>query len=274
MHDATLINPAYAGSSEALVLTLQGRLQWLSAVGGPSAEVLSAHSPIPGAPLSAGLRLLNESVGSGNRMAVSPALVYRMPVGKGKFSSGLSVNVNRYTPGYQDLLLYNNDDWVFALQESMWVVTLGSGFYYSTDKFYAGIAVPEILPASQHDPEKSIFRRHFRQYIFHTGKVFHINHDVVLKPNLLLSIPEQGVAYGDINMNVLFRETLWLGASYRTSNLVAGLAQVQLNSQWRLGYSWDMPLQKNQFYGSDSHEISLQYSFTFDRTSVRSPRYF
>jgi type IX secretion system PorP/SprF family membrane protein len=274
MHDASVINPAYAGSNDAMVISLHGRVQWISAMGGPSTQVLSAHTPLPGVPLTAGVRLLNESIGSGHRMAVSPALGYRMPVGKGKVTGGLSANINHYTPGYQNLLLYNQNDEVFALRESMWVVTLGVGLYYSTNKFYAGFAVPEIVPATAPDPEKNIFRRHLRQYVFHTGKVFSINHDVLLKPNILISVPEQGVAYTDFNMNVLFRETLWLGASYRTSNLLAGLVQVQLSSQWRFGYSWDMPLKKNQLYGSDSHEVSLQYSFTFDRTAVRSPRYF
>ncbi|AHM62163.1 hypothetical protein D770_19560 [Flammeovirgaceae bacterium 311] len=274
MHDASVINPAYAGSNEAMVISLHGRVQWINAIGAPNTQILAAHTPLPGVPLAAGVRLLNESIGSGSRMAFSPALAYRMSVGKGKIAGGLSANMNRYTPGYQNLLLYNEDDKVFALRESMWVVTLGAGLYYSSNKFYAGFAVPEILPATAPDPERNIFRRHLRQYVFHTGKVFTLNHDVLLKPNLLVSIPEQGVAYTDLNMNVLFRETLWLGASYRTSHLVAGLVQLQLSSQWRFGYSWDMPLKKNQLYGSDSHEISLQYSFTFDRTAVRSPRYF
>ncbi len=274
MHDATVINPAYAGSAEALALTLQARMQWTHTSGAPAVQIFSAHSPLPGSSLSAGLRLLHESVGSGRRMSISPTLVHRIKVGKGAFAGGLSGNVNHYTPGYENLLLYNQADKVFALRESLWIVTLGAGLYYATDKFYAGFAVPEIVPASRPDPERNIFRRHLRQYVFHTGKVISINHDVVLKPNLIISMPEQGVAYADLNLNALFRETLWLGASYRTSHLLGGLVQVQLNSQWRLGYAWDMALKGNQFYGSDSHEISLQYIFNFDRASVRSPRYF
>ena len=274
MHDATVINPAYAGSADALSLTLQARMQWVRTDGAPNTQIFSAHAPVSGIPFAAGMRMLHEAVGSGRRMTLSPSWVYRKPLAKGVVSAGLSGNISRYSPGYQNLLLLHKDDDVFALQESMWIVTLGAGFFYATDKFYAGLAVPEIVPASKPDPERNIFRRHLRQYIFHTGKVFSLNHDVLLKPNLLLSIPEQGVAYADFNMNVLFRETLWLGASYRTSHLLGGLVQLQLNSQWKLGYAWDMPLQRNQFYGTDTHEISLQYTFSFDRTGVRSPRYF
>lgn len=274
MHDPTVINPSYAGHADALAITLQSRLQWINVDGAPNAQVLSVHTPLPGAPFAMGLRLLHESAGSGRRMAVSPALVYRKQLGKGTLAAGISTNITRYTPGYQNLLLYHREDKVFALRESIWVVTLGSGFFYATDKFYAGFAVPEILPATNSDPEVNIFRRHLRQYVFHTGKVIALNDDVILKPNLLLSIPEHGVAYADLNINVLFRETLWLGASYRTSHLLGGLVQVQLNSQWRLGYAWDLPLWGNQLYGTDSHEISLQYIFSFDRSGVRSPRYF
>lgn len=274
MHDATVINPAYAGSGDALALTLQARMQWVNTEGAPAVQVLSAHTPLPGIPFAAGIRLLHETVGTGRHMAVSPSFVYRFSTGKGSFAGGLSTNISRYTPGFQNLLLYHKEDQVFALREPLWVVTLGAGLYYSTDRFYAGFAVPEIVPASTPDPERNIFSRHLRQYVFHTGKVFSLNHDVLLKPNLLVSIPEQGVVYADLNMNVLFRETLWLGASYRTSQLLGGLVQVQLNSQWKLGYAWDMPLSRDQLYGSNSHEISLQYSFTFDRSGVRSPRYF
>jgi type IX secretion system PorP/SprF family membrane protein len=274
MHDATVINPAYAGSADALAFTLQARMQWINTVGAPSVQILSGHTPLPGIPFAAGVRLLHESVGNGRHMAVSPAFVYRVTEGKKSFAGGLSTNISRYTPGYENLLLYHKDDAIFALRESMWVVTLGAGLFYSTDRFYAGFAVPEIIPASKPDPERNIFSRHLRQYIFHTGKVFTLNHDVLLKPNLLLSIPEEGVAYADINLNALFRETLWVGASYRTSQLLGGLVQLQLNSQWRLGYAWDIPLKRDRVYGSDSHEISLQYSFTYDRSGVRSPRYF
>ena len=274
MHDASVINPAYAGNADVLALTLQARMQWVRSDGAPGTQLLSLHSPLPKVPLAAGLRLLHESVGSGRRMAVSPTFVYRLKLEKGSIGGGISANINRYTPGYQDLLLLHKDDKVFTLRESVWITTLGAGFFYATDQFYAGFAVPEIVPASSPDPERSIFRRHLRQYVFHTGKVFTLNDDIKLKPNLLVSLPEQGTAYADLNMNVLFRETLWLGTSYRTSKLLAGLVQLQLNSQWRLGYSWDMPLKKNQLYGSDSHEISLQYVFSFDRTDVRSPRYF
>ena len=274
MHDPTVINPAYAGQAGALSILVQSRLQWVNTEGSPNSQVLSAHTPLPGIPFSMGVRLLHESVGSGRRMVASPAFVHRKQIGKGTLAVGLSANINRYTPGYQNLLLLHQDDKVFALRESMWVVTLGSGFFYATDKFYAGFAVPEILPATKPDPEMNIFRRHLRQYVFHTGKVISLNNDVILKPNLLISIPEHGVAYADLNMNALFRETLWLGASYRTSNMLGGLVQVQLNSQWRLGYAWDLPLRRNQHYGSDSHEVSLQYVFSFDRSGVRSPRYF
>lgn len=274
MHDASVINPAYAGNADALALTLQARMQWINTDGAPSSQLLSIHTPLPKAPLAAGVRLLHESMGSGRRMAVSPTFVYRLKLEKGAIAGGISANMNRYTPGYQNLLLYHKSDEVFTLRESVWMVTLGAGFFYSTDKFYAGIAVPEVVPASKPDPEKNIFRRHLRQYVFHTGKVFSLSEDVLLKPNLLVSLPEEGVAYADLNMSVLFRETLWLGASYRTTNLLAGLVQLQLNSQWRLGYSWDVPLKKHQLYSNNSHEISLQYIFSFDRADVRSPRYF
>ncbi|MBW3544576.1 MAG: PorP/SprF family type IX secretion system membrane protein [Bacteroidetes bacterium] len=274
MHDATIINPAYAGSAEALALTLQARLQWTQTAGAPAVQILAAHTPLPGLPLSAGLRLLHEVVGSGRRMSVSPALVHRIRLGKGSIAGGLSANINHYTPGYENLLLYNEADKAFTLRESVWVVTLGAGLYYATDRFYVGFSVPEIVPASRPDPERNIFGRHLRQYAFHTGKVITLSHDVKLKPNLLLSVPEEGVTYADMNLNALFRETLWLGVSYRTTNLLGGLVQLQLNDQWRLGYAWDMPLKGNHYYGADSHEISLQYVFSFDRTGVRSPRYF
>lgn len=274
MHDASVINPAYAGSADALAITLQARRQWQKTDGAPNTQVLSIHAPLGKIPLAAGMRLLHESVGTGRRMAVSPAFVYRLKLEKGSIAAGISANMNRYTPGYQHLLLYHKNDEVFTLNQPVWMLTLGAGFYYATNKFYAGLAVPEILPATRTDAGQNIFRRHLRQYVFHTGKVIALSEDVVLKPNLLISLPEQGAAYADLNLNALFRETLWLGASYRTSRLLAGLVQLQLNTQWRLGYSWDMPFDRRHLYANDSHEISLQYVFTFDRTDVRSPRYF
>jgi type IX secretion system PorP/SprF family membrane protein len=274
MHDATAINPAYAGSANAMSISLHARMQWISAEGAPTNQIFSAHTPLSDTRLAAGLRLQHETVGQGRRMQVSPSLAYRLPLGKGHIASGLNANINRYSPGYRNLLIYHPDDATFGLQESVWVLTFGSGLYYESARMNFGISVPEIMPAKRPVPEASLFKRHLRQYVLHAGRAFQLSPDVVLKPNMLLSVPEQGAAYADANLNVLFRNALWLGASYRSTQQLAGLLQLQLNSQWRLGYSWDMPLKPQQVYGSDTHEISLQYSFIYDRSSVRSPRYF
>src|SRR5687767_1328866 len=63
MFNPFMINPAYAGSRDALSGVLLFRQQWAGIEGAPSTQTFSTHSGIGKTKLAAGLNLVNDAIG-------------------------------------------------------------------------------------------------------------------------------------------------------------------------------------------------------------------
>ena len=65
----------------------------------------------------------------------------------------------------------------------------------------------------------------------------------------------------DLNANVLIKETLWLGASYRTMDSFDALASVFITPDIQLGYSYDFSQTELSKVQKGSHEVMLKFRF-------------
>ena len=275
VYDATTLNPAYAGSQEALSLTAQYRLQWQGVEGAPGFQSFSAHTPVASHKLGLGLRLTNDQIGGYSQQTISPIFAYRIRLSAHRFiAAGLQAGLIRQKAVYDKLHLRDPDDPAFSSQPTVYTASFGSGIFYGSKRFYAGFSVPDLFPDLGSALQHQSYRYAIRTYIAHAGWVLDVHPEIKIKPNFLLAVPEQGSVYADVNALLLLREVLWLGASYRLQQGVALLTQLQLNPQLAIGYSYDLPLKSAVHYGAPSHELSVQYRFYFVKTGVPSPRYF
>ena len=83
-----------------------------------------------------------------------------------------------------------------------------------------------------------------------------------------------GITNRPINCNVLFRNTIWLGVSYRTGDAVIAILEYQVIPQLRIGYAYDATTSDLNNYSSGTHEIMLGFDFGRDLAKIKSPRYF
>jgi type IX secretion system PorP/SprF family membrane protein len=63
MFNGLLINPAYAGSRDALAINLTYRKQWVGFDGAPTTSLMSVHSPIKKRRIGMGLQLWSDRIG-------------------------------------------------------------------------------------------------------------------------------------------------------------------------------------------------------------------
>ena len=63
LFNGLLINPAYAGSRDALTANLTYRQQWVGFEGAPTTQILSVHSPVNGKHIGLGLMVYNDRIG-------------------------------------------------------------------------------------------------------------------------------------------------------------------------------------------------------------------
>lgn len=109
--------------------------------------------------------------------------------------------------------------------------------------------------------------------MFTAGTLLRANPHIKLKPSLLLRKADGTPLQADLNLNLIWRERLWAGVSWRSSNEACLLLEVLPTPQLRIGYAYDLALGNMAGYHQGSHEVMLQYEFGF-QVKARDPRYF
>jgi type IX secretion system PorP/SprF family membrane protein len=105
--------------------------------------------------------------------------------------------------------------------------------------------------------------------------VVDLNRSLKLKPNILVTAVQGAPLALDLNTNLLINEVVWVGLSYRSFQSMSALVELQLTDQLRLGYAYDFPTATDWGRTSaGSHELMLNYRFTFYSSTVTTPRYF
>ena len=271
------INPAYAGSQEALNVGLYARNQWVGFEGAPRDFTFSLHSPMRDKRVSLGLMIMNDKIGARTETGFLFNYAYRIDMGTGKLSFGLatgltslSTNVNmiRYTdPG--DGLIMNPGTRALLLDFSF-------GSYYYSEKFFAGLSMPLFLKHQFNNISgkyKISFDPLATNYLLVAGYLFPLSDNYELLPSVLLKVNPSNSTQLDLNCNVIFREKVWFGTSLRTNGNMTFLFQYQANRQIRLAYSYGYEFSELSSFQKGSHEVMLLYNFKY-LIDVKSPRYF
>ncbi|MBK9448844.1 MAG: type IX secretion system membrane protein PorP/SprF [Bacteroidetes bacterium] len=281
MFNGLLLNPAYAGSKEYFSTTLLHRSQWTGWKGAPSTQIFTFHSLLRDKVSGVGLTVSNDHIGVTNRTEISGHYAYHIPLGENaKLAFGLKGGVSNYKAKLNELIYWDTDDQVFnqGVIRNL-VPNAGVGAYFYTNKFYAGLSVPQLL---SYDPREMFHigeniatlphvRRH---YYLNVGYVIELSPSVALKPSVLVRYVHGAPIQADLNMNVLLNNMFWIGASWRTGDSFVGMLEFQATKRLRVGYSYDYTLTDISRYSNGSHEIMLGYDFGYKVLKMKSPRYF
>lgn len=278
MFNGLVINPAYAGTHESPTLTASIRRQWTGISGAPQTQVLSAHSPLKFSRSAAGLMAIHDQVGVTNQYTMAGTYAYHIPVSrKAKVSVGAQAGFTYYRANYPDLDIISSnglDDPSFANSDSRFLPNLGIGAYYYTKRMYIGLSLPTLINNKWNNIDPLLVAHQQRHYFLSAGYVFSLNPDLKLKPNVLLKWVEDGPFQYDINVNLLIKEIVWVGVSYRMQDSLDGILQCNINDQFSLGYSYGYPVNGLSSLQSGTHEIVINYRIKKNKHVVLSPRYF
>jgi type IX secretion system PorP/SprF family membrane protein len=296
MYNTLAVNPAYAGSREALTLTGLYRNQWVGFDGAPKNITFTGHTPIGNA-LGLGLSFVNDKIGPITNNQIYADLAYHLKLNaKSKLAFGLKGGVNLFSGNLTQLKTSqkydaaNPTDPATALGNVNNHLTpnIGAGLYYYRDRFYMGVSSPKLLQNKIGTTEVVLNgnttttnliseRLHYFGII---GAMFDLSPNVQLKPTALLKVTEAAPIEGDFTATFVFMEKLNLGAMYRTGDAVGALLGFNITPQWTIGYSYDWSfVSKTGFnsnaYNTGSHEIMMRYDLIYkDKAKIKSPRYF
>jgi type IX secretion system PorP/SprF family membrane protein len=280
LQNGLMINPAYAGSREALSIAISGRKQWLGMSNSPVLTTVSLHSPMKNDKVAFGLMAQFMNYGVTSSQSFYAIYAYHIKLAKGKLSFGLKTGFDRSTTNYSILKGIQSGDPVFEDNEKPYLLpNVGAGVYYFSDRFFAGVSVPSFLFYRNIGSGKTQAYHSFSEYdlMITAGGLITFSQDFRFKPTVLLDYSLRNAAHInqlDFNGNFIIADVLWIGGSYRTTEQVAvGILQVQVIPQLMFGVSYDYPAGRMTTYSKGSGEVFLRYEFG-SKISVANPRYF
>jgi type IX secretion system PorP/SprF family membrane protein len=280
MFNMSSINPAYAGSREALGVSLYQRNQWLGLEGAPSTTSLSVDGVSREKNIGWNFHMYNDKLGVERATGFNGMISTRLKVSdEGNLSAGIMLGLMDYRIDLMSLgqQLYQKNDPAFYNNFSKVMPTLGFGVYYNTDKYYLGASLPSILLSRSTDLDliKSGLQKTNKQHIFlNGGFVFEINNEVKLKPSTMVKMVSGAPIEFDLNTNVWLKDMIGLGVSYRTGDGIVGMAEYQVNESFRLGYAFDKTTSPLRYYNNGTHEFMIRYEFMNNRYKIKSTRHF
>ncbi|MEW7280176.1 type IX secretion system membrane protein PorP/SprF [Aquimarina sp. 2201CG1-2-11] len=285
MYNTISINPAYAGSRDAISITGLYRNQWVGIGGAPVTQTLNVHSPIGTSnKVGLGVSIVNDKIGPTQETFLDVDFSYTINTSvEGQLAFGVKAGGHLLDVNFNDLNQYTNSDVLLDTNiDNKFSPNIGIGSYYHTDKFYVGFSAPNLLQTQHFDESStnniasSFLAKERINYYLIGGYVFNINENLKLKPATLIKGVGGAPLQVDVSANVLFKEKLTLGLAYRWSAAASFLAGFQVSDTIMLGfaYDWETTELGNTEFNAGSYEFVLRYEIFKKQEKVLYPRFF
>ncbi len=277
MYNMNVINPAYAGSKDALSLGLLYRKQWVEIEDAPTTATFFVHSPV-GKKVGLGLSVISDKIGPVEENNVFGDFSYTLDLGgEHKLAFGLKagltlhkIDFNRIYPTLPDV-----GDGVFAGENpSSATFNVGTGLFYYTDKYYVALSVPNMLRSKYLDYNGVAYGSEVAHYFLTGGYVFDLTDNIKFKPFAMVKSAFNAPTSVDVSTNFMFNDRFEIGATYRLEDSFGAMVNYAITPSLRIGYAYDHIVSDLNITTPASHEVILLFDVNFSKKVSRSPRYF
>ncbi len=262
MNSQLMINPAYAGVRNAFSMNALSRQQWMGVNNAPTTYALSLHSPLNDRMASIGTTMMHYQNGPVQQNELTAAYSYLLRLNHNMFISlGISAQINHYNIGLNKLdVIEDNDPSFQSNLENAFKPNFGAGVFIYSPQFYFGVSVPKILNSqlSLEETGGVVLEQSTSAYIT-SGYAFSVGNDVYLKPSVLGRYRTSASSSFDVNLQMMYKNRFWVGASYRMNSTLAALLNVNITPMLAVCYSYDFAVGDKVNFGVGSHEISLTF---------------
>lgn len=274
-----LINPAYAGSRDALSGTAIYRNQWTGFPGAPVTQSMSIHGPTAKGGSGWGASLLHDRIGITDHTSLTGAYSYRIDFGKFRLALGIDGQLALHRFDWANAHPLESQDPTMAYYpRPMLLPNVGTGVFLDHRKWFVGLSVPRMLetelgkaPASTPANHLSQLRRH---YYLSSGLAIPVSETIVLKPQVLVKFVAHAPVQVDLNMGVVWRDKLWVGSTFRTHDSMDLFFQYTFKERFRFGYAFDYAFTALNRYANGTHELMLGFDLGKNSNGFFHPRYF
>lgn len=285
MFNTLSVNPAYAGSREALSILALYRSQWVGLNGAPTTQTVNFHSPVS-ARVGLGLSIVNDEIGNGTSQDTyfDGVFSYSIPASdEGTLSFGLKAGGHFLNVDFNQLENFQARGTALAPTniDKKFSPNFGMGIYYYTQSFYAGFSIPNFLETEHFDRSgdaggNSFLAQERMNFYFMTGYVMEMGTEWKFKPAVLLKAVRGAPLQADFSANFLLRDKLSFGVAYRWSAAISALVGMQLSRKLMLGLAYDRETTRlgNTAFNDGSFELFLRYELQNNFEDMKNPRFF
>ncbi|MCE3229175.1 MAG: Bacteroidetes-specific putative rane protein [Bacteroidetes bacterium] len=278
MFNGSVVNPAYAGSRDALSLVADYRNQWTGWKGAPTTANFIAHTPLVRESIGVGLNLVQDELGPTKKTAVFGDFAYRIRINKNndRLCFGIRAGADLIRNNASSLkvadatdpLVLNNTNF------STNAFNFGAGIYLYGKRYFLGVTAPKFMPNQlSSDPNFANSKQVLHYYVI-GGYVFKLNSLWDLKPGFGVKYTQNAPVSIDGNLSVLFNDKIWFGVMYRHGAAAGANIMYNFTKQIRVGYAYDYSLTNMGKYSPSTHEVMIGFDFLSPQKAMKSPRYF
>ncbi len=275
MFNGLMLNPAYAGSHDALSLAAMSRHQWVGLEGAPTTQTVSLHAPLRKNHIAVGGWVFNDKIGVTSQVGAFGVGAYKIDHKNYHISFGMQIGMVNYSSNMGSIELRDPDDLDFYDNSTNeFQPNFGAGVYYYRSNMYIGISAPELMRNSYGDLKSESGGRQIRHYYLMTGFVHPLSHSVKIKPNALVKYADNAPVSLDLNLSFLFNDVIWTGVSWRSFDSIDLILEAQVTNNLRFGYAFDITTTDLGLTNSGTHEVVLNYRFRRHIDRMIKPKFF
>ena len=275
LYNMNILNPAYAGTKDAISLGFQGRSQWVGLNGAPQTQTLSIHAPVTDF-VGVGFSAIHKMIGPVKQTDVNGDFSYKLEIDR--FTNlALGMKVGASFMSVDGLEFIEAGD---PLSEAMQLTLLnvGIGAYYYSDQFYLGISSPNILESKYIKGVAGVYSTSKKKMHLYLsgGYVFDLNYKrgIKIKPAFLVRAVQGAPLSFDVSTHLWYNDQFGVGLGYRYEDSMNLALSFRTENNLTIGYAYDYTLSKLGDFNSGSHEIYLQYDFDMRSRLIPEPRFF
>lgn len=283
------INPAYAGTKQWTSINSVYSAQWIGVDGAPSTQMISIEGAARES-MGLGLQFINDRIGAQYQQSLYGSYSYILKLNeKFKLSMGLAAGISYFTLDGTKLNSETVDDVAIPVSR---VTSLRLdpkfGLFLYSDRLYVGLSSTDLLGDIIQAPDGFVTAQQ-RHYYLTAGYVFDLNEDIKVKPSFLIREDFKALTNFDVSTYFLFKETFWLGATYRfgadlissqtldnslkSRDALVFMTEWNITQSFILGYAYTHSL--TILSGFSGHEVMLYYTLPKKLdTRMKTPRYF
>lgn len=257
-----IVNPAYAGVDNEIVVKSAIRSQWTGIPDAPETKTVSFGTPLI-KNIGFGATVVNDKTFIENQTFLGFDFSYKLKMNEtADLYLGIKAGGNFYEVNTSGIETYNiiSDPALGSL--SHFNPNVGVGALLKNEKWYASLSIPRLLNTTRARNEAGYAMTDLdRPHVYLSGGFDHpIDETLTFKPSVMLRYVQGAPVSLDLNANLQIYSNLELGVMYRIDRAYAAMGTLKLGKHFAVGLATEISTSPTLVAAAkNTSEIFLQF---------------